>query len=127
MTATECRFRVCTRAAAKDSEWKRWYIQILWNSDALVGGILAPIFSMNSGGRAYFQPSAQEIFGDVLADGIALLTYATANEDVDGNRSRHTLRSSVWVRTASGWQIRFHQGTPTSAASTPGNRDSKDI
>lgn len=54
---------------------------------------------------------------DVLAEGIALLVYASAHEDADGNQSRHTLRSSVWVCTATGWQIRFHQGTPTSAAS----------
>src|SRR5947209_6765975 len=47
---------------------------------------------------------------DVLAEGIALLTYVSAHEDADGKRSRHTLRSSVWVCTATGWQIRFHQG-----------------
>src|SRR5690349_8847948 len=33
---------------------------------------------------------------DVLAEGIALLTYASAHEDADGRRSRYTLRSSVW-------------------------------
>ncbi len=51
----------------------------------------------------------------VLADGIALLTYASAHEDADGKQSRHTLRSSVWVCTETGWQMRFHQGTPTAA------------
>lgn len=49
----------------------------------------------------------------VLAEGVALLTYASAHEDADGEQSRHTLRSSVWVRTKLGWQMRFHQGTPT--------------
>ncbi len=53
----------------------------------------------------------------VLAEGIALLTYASAHEDADGKQSRHTLRSSVWVCTETGWQIRFHQGTPTAARS----------
>jgi hypothetical protein len=53
----------------------------------------------------------------VLAEGIALLTYASAHEDADGKQSRHTLRSSVWVCTEIGWQIRFHQGTPTAARS----------
>ena len=51
----------------------------------------------------------------VLAEGIALLTYVSAHEDPDGKRSRHTLRSSVWVWTETGWQMRFHQGTPTTA------------
>src|SRR5438309_8012684 len=43
----------------------------------------------------------------VLAEGIALLTYASAHEDADGKQSRHMLRSSVWVCTEIGWQIRF--------------------
>jgi hypothetical protein len=51
----------------------------------------------------------------ILAEGIALLTYASAHEDGEGKQSRHPLRSSVWVRTNSGWQMRFHQGTPTAA------------
>jgi hypothetical protein len=50
-----------------------------------------------------------------LAEGIALLTYASAHEDADGKQSQHTLRSSVWVCTETGWQIRFHQGTPIAA------------
>jgi hypothetical protein len=53
----------------------------------------------------------------VLAEGIALLTYASAHEDADGKQSRHRLRSSVWVRTETGWQMRFHQGTATAARS----------
>jgi hypothetical protein len=53
----------------------------------------------------------------VLAEGIALLTYVSAHEDADGKKSRHTLRSSVWVCTEVGWQMRFHQGTPTGARS----------
>src|SRR4051812_34053565 len=54
---------------------------------------------------------------DILAEGVALLTYASAHQDADGKQSRHTLRSSVWVWTEIGWQMRFHQGTPTSAPS----------
>jgi hypothetical protein len=43
----------------------------------------------------------------VLAEDVALLTYLSA--DADGNPQ--TLRSSIWVHTEVGWQIRFHQGT----------------
>lgn len=49
----------------------------------------------------------------VLAEEVALLTYLSAHVDEAGKRYRHTLRSSVWVRTEVGWQMRFHQGTPT--------------
>jgi hypothetical protein len=37
---------------------------------------------------------------------VALVTYRTI-----GAERRETLRSSVWVRRAGGWQILFHQGT----------------
>ncbi|HEY5543688.1 MAG TPA: DUF4440 domain-containing protein [Candidatus Binatia bacterium] len=48
-----------------------------------------------------------------IAEDIALLTYKSAYVDANGELRRHTLRSSLWQRTARGWQIRFHQGTPT--------------
>lgn len=50
-----------------------------------------------------------------IADDIALLTYKSAHLDETGELSRHTLRSSLWQRTDCGWQMRFHQGTPTDA------------
>jgi hypothetical protein len=52
----------------------------------------------------------------VLAEGVALLTYLSAHMNAAGNPHRHTLRSSVWVCTEAGWQMRFHQGTPTTHA-----------
>ena len=48
----------------------------------------------------------------VLGDGVVLLTYVSAHIDADGNAHRQSLRSSIWVRTPVGWQMRFHQGTP---------------
>lgn len=56
---------------------------------------------------------AQDFELNVLAEDVALLTYLSAHVDADGNLHRHTLRSSVWVHTKAGWQMRFHQGTPT--------------
>jgi hypothetical protein len=51
-----------------------------------------------------------------LGDTLALLTYRSAHVGADGSRHRHTLRSSLWQRSALGWQMRFHQGTPTEDA-----------
>ena len=48
-----------------------------------------------------------------LSDNIMLLTYRSARIDESGQLFRHALRSSIWQRTADGWQLRFHQGTPT--------------
>jgi hypothetical protein len=47
-----------------------------------------------------------------IGDGVALMTYRSAYVDASGNRVRVTLRASIWVATAAGWQMRFHQGTP---------------
>ncbi len=56
---------------------------------------------------------SQDFFVSEIADGVALLTYKSGNMDENGEVSRHTLRSSIWQRTAHGWQMRFHQGTAT--------------
>lgn len=56
-----------------------------------------------------------------LASNVALLTYKTAIIDDSGKAHRHTLRSSIWIRTENGWKLRFHQGTPTDAFLVPGD------
>ncbi len=48
-----------------------------------------------------------------VAPGVALLRYKSAHEDDAGTLTRHTLRSSLWVLSPGGWQLRFHQGTAT--------------
>lgn len=47
-----------------------------------------------------------------LAPDAALLTYRSAHRQEDGSLAHHTLRSSLWLKTAQGWQMRYHQGTP---------------
>jgi len=51
-----------------------------------------------------------------LAHGAVLLTYLSAHKTATGELHRHTLRSSVWLETETGWRIRFHQGTPADGA-----------
>jgi hypothetical protein len=46
-----------------------------------------------------------------LGPAAALLTYRAAHRLPDGSLTRHTLRSSVWVREGEGWQMLYHQGT----------------
>ncbi|XOV78282.1 MAG: DUF4440 domain-containing protein [Aestuariibacter sp.] len=48
-----------------------------------------------------------------LAANLVQLNYKEARIDVDGNLSRCALRTSIWQKTGSHWQVRFHQGTPT--------------
>ena len=48
-----------------------------------------------------------------LGELVALLTYRSAQQLPDGTLDRFSLRSSVWEHSMQGWQISFHQGTPT--------------
>lgn len=47
-----------------------------------------------------------------LGPGLALLTYRSAHLEHGDTLVHHTLRSSIWVKTDAGWQLRYHQGTP---------------
>jgi hypothetical protein len=90
-------------------------------SPSAVIPLLHPEFlEFGSSGRVYtkdaiVQMMVQETPGVVkirdfdvreVSDDVALVTYRTI-----GIEGRETLRSSVWLRRESGWQIVFHQGT----------------
>lgn len=51
-----------------------------------------------------------------LAPSVALLSYRSADLQPDGGRTRHALRSSLWLLGPQGWQLRHHQGTPAAQA-----------
>jgi hypothetical protein len=46
-----------------------------------------------------------------LGPGVALLTYRSAHVESGNKLINHTLRASLWLKTARGWQLRYHQGT----------------
>lgn len=48
-----------------------------------------------------------------LAPSVILLTYKSAYISPSGCLERHINRSSIWRHEALGWQMVFHQGTPT--------------
>jgi hypothetical protein len=52
-----------------------------------------------------------------LSDVIALLTYQSAHLVGNGELEHCANRASLWQRTDVGWQILFHQGTPTETLS----------
>lgn len=49
----------------------------------------------------------------LLGPGVALLRYETAHKNPDGTLNFAALRSSVWLQSEVGWQLVYHQGTPT--------------
>ncbi|HET9978604.1 MAG TPA: nuclear transport factor 2 family protein [Burkholderiaceae bacterium] len=83
----------------------------VWTREATLDEFSAP-------GAAAQGPTihAQDFELRVRADDLALLSYRSAHVEVDGRKDRWTLRTSLWQRSAGGaWQLRFHQGTPTTA------------
>lgn len=50
-----------------------------------------------------------------LGDKVYLLSYSSAHLVADGRLEHHTHRASIWRLEPAGWQMMFHQGTPTDA------------
>ncbi|MFC0682956.1 DUF4440 domain-containing protein [Lysobacter korlensis] len=57
-------------------------------------------------GKSFSVSSMQAV---ALAEGAILVTYQA--EKVHGGQATRSLRSSVWLKSQSGWQMRYHQGT----------------
>jgi hypothetical protein len=51
-----------------------------------------------------------------IGRGTVLVTYLSTHETATGELCRRTVRSSLWLETEKGWQMRFHQGTPADVA-----------
>lgn len=49
---------------------------------------------------------------ELLTPDVALATYLSV---VVGDEVEAANRSSIWIRTGTGWKLRFHQGTPVAA------------
>lgn len=47
----------------------------------------------------------------LLADDVALATFRAIRENTHSGEVARSLRSSIWRRGASEWQVVFHQGT----------------
>lgn len=86
----------------------------------------ADFHEVGRSGRAYDRAtvlawlSSQATLPDVFSDSFrverlaadtALLHFRSALRDA-GRPTQHTLRMSLWMLTAAGWQLRYHQGTP---------------
>ncbi len=69
------------------------------------GQLMAALAAETGGGDTI---DDAEMHAAVLAPDVILLTY------VSDPRGRPARRSSLWRRTATGWRLRHHQGTPIS-------------
>ena len=99
-----------------------------------LGALLAPEFrEFGSSGRVYDAASTLDVLipggrpritledfkAASVAEGVVLVTYLSRSAAGPGWKPP-ALRSSLWIRRTSGWQMVFHQGTrlPAEEAST---------
>ena len=59
----------------------------------------------------YERPSMEDFRCAVIAKNVALVTYRSVRTDAASGLKASVLRSSLWVKDAQGWRMRFHQGT----------------
>ena len=101
-----------------------WIAETRFDMDWMERRLAPDFFEFGRSGRVYRREDTLAIEGQpidarlplkdfkvrLISPNVALVTYISAVtyegvEDI-GNRS------SIWSRTESGWQLRFHQGTP---------------
>jgi hypothetical protein len=59
-------------------------------------------------------PGLTDFHCQLLAETVALVTYATIRPAAQPNRPSRSERSSIWIQVKDQWKLRFHQGTPAS-------------
>jgi hypothetical protein len=63
--------------------------------------------------EAHMERSVMDFNVRALSDDLALITYRATRRDPTNGQVHHSLRSSIWTLVDGGWQMLFHQGTPT--------------
>ena len=104
-------------------EWALWRAETRFDPEFMERTLAADFREFGRSGRVYERADTLAVSGDsieaelrdfqlaMLADDVALMTYVS--------EVRHGVldlanRTSIWVRRDGRWQLRFHQGTPTS-------------
>lgn len=115
----------------RDMEELRALEESLWQAEtrfdrAYMEKVLAPdFFEFGRSGRSYSREETLSAAGHeinarlplrdfrvtAVREGVALVTYVS---EVTYETLQIGNRSSLWVKTPAGWQLKFHQGTPVS-------------
>lgn len=72
------------------------------------------------GGEGTVRRTISDFHAELLAPDAVFVTYRLQRTKA-GDTVAHSLRSSVWLRSAKGWRMRFHQGTPAGRTEMPPN------
>jgi hypothetical protein len=101
-----------------------WTEATRFDESFMQDSLAADFFEFGSSGRMYTRDATlnttrqvigaslplQELVIRLLDDNTAQVTYISETSATGG--PRRARRSSIWSKTSTGWQLRFHQGTP---------------
>ena len=103
-------------------EWALWRAETRFDTDFMERTLAADFREFGRSGRVYERADTLAVTGvsieanlrdfqlSLLADDIALLTYVSEVQHATLDLAN---RTSIWVHRDGRWQLRFHQGTPT--------------
>ena len=74
----------------------------IWNRDQIVE-LLA--------NETYSPVRVEDFRCETLAENVVLVTYRAVRTDAGTGTPMSSLRSSIWIKEAKIWRVRFHQGT----------------
>lgn len=119
MTITEEDFKIL-----EDLETKLWEAKTRFNKKWMENVLSPTFFEFGRSGRTYNREQILSVKGNsiqselplknfairLINENIAQVTYISIVNYEEGLEKG--LRSSIWQRTANGWLLEFHQGTP---------------
>lgn len=100
-----------------------WEAQTRFDYDFMEGLLAEDFGEYGRSGRVHSRTDALSVTGDTIdahlrdievddvAEGVVLVTYVS---EVRHEELELANRASLWVKRDGRWQLRFHQGTPTS-------------
>lgn len=74
----------------------------VWTRDAILDHLAKEVFS---------PPVIEDFACQPIAKDVVLVTYRAIRGDEETGQRSTTLRSSIWLKKAGQWRMRFHQGT----------------
>ena len=104
-------------------EWALWQAETRFDPEFMERVLADDFLEFGRSGRVYARADTLAVTGDTIeanlrdievhsiAEDVALVTYVS---EVQHEVLDLANRASVWVRRDGRWQLRFHQGTPTS-------------
>ena len=112
----------------KELEESLWRSEIRFSQEKMASPLADDFMEIGSSGRIYDRqmtlatsatsPAKEtgsrlplaDFTARELAPSLALVNYTSIQDNPDGSEKR-ALRTSIWKKTDSGWELCFHQGT----------------